>query len=61
MGVRFPPLYGENEIKIAEQARLAVKNAKEAVAHGDKEKAVSALDFALSACDELLKVLDEND
>lgn len=61
MGARRPPFYGENEIQIAKQVKLAIEAAKDAVAHSEKEKAISSLNFALGACEELLKVLDEND
>lgn len=59
MGVKAPPLYGENEKAYAKEALKAVEAAKAAIAEGHKEKALSAIEYAIRCNTDLLTVIEK--
>lgn len=61
MGIKYPPLYGNNEIAHAKQALEAVKASKAAIAEGNKDKALSAIDYAVECNSALLNILKEEE
>ena len=60
MGIKYPPLYGQNEVAHAKQALEAVKAARSAIVEGNKDKALSAIDYAIECNSALLDILKED-
>ncbi len=59
MGAICPPLYGENQAFYAKEAVKAVETAKTAIKEGNKDKALSAIEYAEKCTKDLVSILNK--
>lgn len=58
MGIKCPPIYGENVEPYVKEGKIALETALVEYNKGNKEKAISAVEYAKKCVDDLLKVLN---
>lgn len=61
MGIKFPPLYGENVNAYVKEAIKALETAREEYKSGSKAKAASAVKYAQKCVDDLSKLFVSNE